>query len=146
MLQCTAPLKTGALVDRVLVVDDDPVVYKAMSVLMAKAGFSPIVCGNAQEALSLAAAAPISAAVVDIHLPDMNGLDLSHELRSRLGPTVPIVVLSGDNSIETLLALPGAGATHFFAKPVNAGMLIDRLKEWIAEPPTAGGGAAGAGE
>lgn len=119
--------------DRVLLVDDDPIINRAMNLLMAKAGFSPVACGTAAQALALVEAAPIAAAVVDIHLPDMNGLDLSHALRERLGPDVPIVVLSGDNSMETLRELPRSGATRFFAKPVNATMLIEQLKSWMSE-------------
>lgn len=117
--------------DRVLMVDDDPVVNRAMTLLMTRGGLSPVACTTGEQAMALAAALPIAAVVVDIHLPDINGLDLSHTLREKLGPAVPIVVLSGDNSMDTLRALPQAGATHFFAKPVNAAMLIERLKQWM---------------
>jgi DNA-binding response OmpR family regulator len=119
-------------VKTVLIVDDDPLVVHAMNVLMSRAGFKPIVCRTGADALDKAAAS-ISAAVVDIHLPDMNGLTLSLQLRKKLGPDIPIVILSGDNSMDTLRALPDAGATCFFAKPVSAGRLIEHLKEWVAK-------------
>lgn len=114
----------------ILVVDDDPLVVRAMSILMTRAGFRAIMCKTAADALKKADNY-ISAAVVDIHLPDMSGLALSQQLRQRLGPDVPIVILSADNSIETIRALPDAGATTFFAKPVNAARLIDHLNEWL---------------
>jgi len=72
---------------------------------------------------------------VDIHLPDMNGLDLSQLLRERMGPGAPILILSGDNSMETIRALPDAGATYFFSKPVNAEILVERLKQWTVKAP-----------
>jgi DNA-binding response OmpR family regulator len=122
--------ETDRAVKTVLVVDDDPAVVRAMNVLMSRAGFQPIVCRTGADALDKAGA-QISAAVVDIHLPDINGLTLSLQLRKKVGPDVPIVILSGDNSMDTLRALPDAGATCFFAKPVNGGRLIEHLKEWI---------------
>ena len=116
---------------RVLVVDDDPTVGRAMEVLMSKAGFAPVVCGTGAAALQSAGAGDVAGAIVDIHLPDMNGLTLSQRLRECLGPTTPIVILSGDNSIDTLRALPDAGATYFFAKPVNGARLVEQMKEWV---------------
>jgi CheY-like chemotaxis protein len=126
---------TEQTVRTILVVDDDPVVIRAMSFLMTRAGFRPLVSRTGADALKKADI-HIAAAVIDIHLPDINGLTLSHELRERLGPKVPIVILSGDNSIETLRALPEAGATSFFAKPVNAARLIEHLNEWLAVEKT----------
>ena len=115
---------------KILVVDDDSLVVKAMQNILQAAGFATIGCRTGADALDKAVTG-ISAAVVDIHLPDINGLALSRQLRDKLGPKVPIVILSGDNSMETIRALPDAGATYFFAKPVNTSMLIGRLKEWI---------------
>ncbi len=113
----------------VLVVDDDAGVVKAMQALLKKSGFDAIGCLTGADALDKAAVG-VHAAVVDIHLPDMSGLSLTQRLRSILGPEMPIVILSGDTSMETLRALPDAGATHFFSKPVNTAMLIGRLREW----------------
>lgn len=122
----------GLLSNVVLVVDDDPVVGRAMKLLMTNAGLEPIVCGTGADALAQAAGRPSwGGAIVDIHLPDMNGLTLSQRLRERLGPATPIVILSGDNSIDTLRSLPKAGATYFFAKPVNGSRLIEQLKLWM---------------
>ncbi len=111
-----------------------------MNLLLSRAGFHALVCNSGTDALAKSSG-EISAAIVDIHLPDINGLTLSQRLRERLGPSTPIVILSGDNSMETIRALPDAGATHFFAKPVNGGRLIEQLKQWIAEKaaPTARG-------
>ncbi len=121
----------------VLVVDDDPVVIRSLTILLNRAGFAVAGCPTGAAALARAAAdadgPPIAAAVLDIHLPDVNGLTLSQQLRSTLGPAVPIIILSGDNSMQTIRALPDAGATYFFAKPVNTGMLIGQLKQWTGQ-------------
>ena len=117
----------------VLVVDDDPIVIRSLTVLLDRAGFAAFGCLTGLAALDRARSAdgpPLAAAVLDIHLPDANGLALSQQLRGVLGPAVPIIILSGDNSMQTIRALPDAGATYFFAKPVNTGMLIAQLKGW----------------
>jgi CheY-like chemotaxis protein len=72
-----------------------------------------------------------AAAIVDIHLPDISGLVVSQKLREIFGPDVPIIVLSGDTSMQMLNSLPHVGATYFFSKPVNSNLLLERLKEWV---------------
>jgi DNA-binding response OmpR family regulator len=113
---------------RILFVDDDPIVIKAMRSLLDKAGFEPVCCATAEDAMSKAQSS-IDAAVLDIHLPDENGLELSQRMRATHGPDFPIIILSGDNSMETIRALPTAGATYFFSKPVNPPILIEQLRD-----------------
>ncbi len=120
----------------ILVVDDNRIVTKALSSLIQQAGYAPFACHSGAEALQFAEAETPSAAVVDIHLPDINGLVLSQKLRERFGPRTPIVVVSGDTSMETIKSLPHVGATYFFPKPVNSTMLIGRLKELIESGPS----------
>jgi CheY-like chemotaxis protein len=116
----------------ILVVDDNRMVTKALSSLIRDGGYQPIACHSGADALAFAEAEPApAAAVVDIHLPDINGLILSHKLRERFGAGTPIIVVSGDTSMETIKSLPHVGATYFFPKPVNATLLMGRLKELI---------------
>jgi DNA-binding response OmpR family regulator len=115
----------------ILIVDDNPAVTKALSLLLQGAGYDPIACACGAEALQYADGNTPAAAVVDIHLPDINGLILSRTLRERFGPTTPIIVVSGDTSMETIKSLTHVGATYFFSKPLNSGYLIERLKELL---------------
>ena len=115
----------------VLVVDDNPHVNKALAVLLRSAGFVPIPCHRGGDALTHiqqpGAPAPC-AAVIDIHLPDISGLIVAQKLRSRFGATIPIIVVSGDTSMETIKALSHIGATYFFSKPISAAALVEQLK------------------
>jgi DNA-binding response OmpR family regulator len=115
----------------VLIVDDNPSVVKALSKLAQNAGFVPIGCESGAAALSYAKESIPAAAVVDVHLPDLSGLILAQKLRDRFGPLTPIIVVSGDTSMETINSLPYIGATHFFSKPLSGTMLMGRLKELI---------------
>jgi DNA-binding response OmpR family regulator len=128
--------RTGPPADTILVVDDNRMVTRALSSLIHDAGYRPLACHSGADAMRVAEAdgqPTPAAAIVDIHLPDINGLVLSQKLRDRFGPHTPIVIVSGDTSMETIKSLPHVGATYFFPKPVNATLLIDRLKELIGQ-------------
>jgi DNA-binding response OmpR family regulator len=117
-----------------LIVDDNRPTADALAKVLKAAQFHTVVSYRGAEAVALAQSHPIAAAVVDIHLPDISGLVVTQKLRERFGPRTPIVIVSGDTSMEMLNSLPHVGATYFFSKPVNTSYLIERLKEWIEQP------------
>lgn len=115
---------------RILIIDDSPPTASALSALLRRADYDTAVAHRGFEGIEQARAGSFAAAVVDIHLPDLSGLVVSQKLREILGPGTPIIVLSGDTSMTTLNSLPHVGATYFFSKPVNASLLLQRLREW----------------
>jgi len=115
----------------ILIVDDNSNVTKALAGLMKNAGYSPVACLSGAEALSYVQTTSPAAAVVDIHLPDISGLIVAQKLRDRFGPSIPIIVVSGDTSMETLNSLSHVGATYFFSKPISAQMLLQHLRELL---------------
>ena len=122
---------TARPADGVLVVEDNFGVANALANVIRKAGFAATACHSGSDALEYLRGANPQAAVLDIHLPDINGLVLAGKLRDRLGDAVPIIIVSGDTSMETIKSLPHVGATYFFSKPVNPNVLVDRLKELV---------------
>ena len=116
----------------VLVVEDNFGVANALATVIRRAGFDATACHCGAEALDHCRTATPVAAVLDIHLPDINGLVLAHKLRDRLGSEIPIIIVSGDTSMETIKSLAHVGATYFFSKPVNPNVLVERLKELVA--------------
>ena len=121
----------------VLIVDDNAAVTHALGALIRKAGFETIPCHTGNDALTYCTGERPDAAVIDIHLPDLNGLILARSLREQLGPSVPIIVVSGDTSMETINSLPHVGATYFFSKPVNPAALMEQLKELVGSNASA---------
>ena len=103
-----------------------------MAKAFAARNYAVRVAAQGADALQLAAREGFDAILVDIHLPDLNGLLVSQKLRTMLGPLTPIVVISGDTSMEVINSLAHAGATYFFSKPLPLPHLMDRLNEWIA--------------
>jgi DNA-binding response OmpR family regulator len=117
--------------NKIFVVEDNEGIAKSLAAVLRRAGYEPAVFHSGKTALDRARIETPAAVLVDIHLPDINGLIVSQKLREQLGPDVPIVVVSGDASMENLNSLPHVGATYFFSKPMNAGNLIKFLREHL---------------
>ena len=116
----------------VLVVDDNAFFTQALRAVLANAGFEVSTFNTGLAALRHAGENRPDAAIIDIHLPDISGLVLTHRLRDLLGNDVPLVILSGDTSMETINSLPHVGATYFFSKPVQPATLLERLQQLLA--------------
>ena len=111
---------------RVLVVDDEPQILRALQTNLRGAGYDVATATTAEEALSAAAMRPPDAVVLDLVLPDGSGIDVARELRS--WSAAPILVLSvvGDEA-EKVAALD-AGADDYVEKPFGIDELLARLR------------------
>lgn len=120
----------------ILIVDDDIGTAKALSVALGHAGYAVRLSHNGGDALRLVndGFSP-TAAILDVHLKDLSGLVLAQQIRQALGNTVPIIMMSGDTSMETLNSLALVGATHFFSKPMTANAIIERLDQLLKATP-----------
>ena len=130
---------TPAETPRILIVDDNQPTARALAALLGGAKFATATAFRGGEAIDRATSGTerFDAAIVDIHLPDISGLVVSQKLREILGPDVPIIILSGDTSMQMLNSLPHVGATYFFSKPVNSNQLLERIREWVGNDPAA---------
>ena len=116
----------GAGMTRVLVVDDEPQILRALRVVLREAGFEAIPAETAEEALDRAAVRPPDAAIIDLVLPDGDGIEVTRRLRE--WSQMPIIVLSavGEES-EKVRALE-AGADDYVTKPFGPRELVARLQ------------------
>ncbi len=119
---------------RVLICDDDPQIRRALTILLRDAGFQGVPVGAAKEALDVAGLHLLSAAVIDLVLPDGDGVDVCRRLRE--WSDIPILVLSGIGDESTKIRALEAGADDYVTKPFGPGELIARLKAVLrrAEP------------
>ena len=121
---------------RVLVCDDELQILRALRVVLGDAGFDVVPTATAKEALDAVAVHPPNAAIIDLVLPDGDGVEVTAQIRE--WSKMPILVLSavGDET-EKIRAL-NAGADDYVTKPFNPGELIARLNAVLRR---AGGGA-----
>jgi two-component system KDP operon response regulator KdpE len=111
---------------RILVIDDEPQILRALRVLLRDAGFEVVPAETASEALDLAAVRPPQAAIVDLMLPDMDGIELTRRLRE--WSEMPILVLSAVGEEEQKVRALGAGADDYVTKPFGSRELVARLQ------------------
>jgi two-component system KDP operon response regulator KdpE len=110
---------------RVLVCDDEPQILRALRVILRDAGFDVITAGSAAEALDQTALQPPDAAIVDLVLPDRDGVDVTRAIRE--WSALPILVLSAvGEEVEKVRAL-NAGADDYVTKPFGPDELVARL-------------------
>lgn len=111
---------------RILVCDDEPQVVRALKVVLQEAGFEVIPTATAAEALDQAAVRPPEAAIIDLVLPDQDGVEVTRRLRE--WSQIPVLVLSaiGDEA-EKVRALE-AGADDYVTKPFASRELVARLE------------------
>jgi two-component system, OmpR family, KDP operon response regulator KdpE len=110
---------------RVLVCDDEPQILRALRVILRDAGFEVVTAQSAQEALDAAALRAPDAAIVDLILPDGNGIDVCRSIRE--WSQMPILVLSAVGEEGEKIKALDAGADDYVTKPFAPGELIARL-------------------
>jgi DNA-binding response OmpR family regulator len=111
---------------RILLVDDDPHLRSALAEQMGDA-FEPVEAASAAEGLTCAGRESFDAVLLDIRLPDMNGMDLCRALR-RAGLTCPIIMLTGNAGEQPVIDGLDAGADDYVTKPFRIGELMARLR------------------
>jgi two-component system, OmpR family, KDP operon response regulator KdpE len=111
---------------RVLVVDDEPQIVRALKVVLRDAGFEAVAAESAAEALDLAAVRPPEAAIVDLVLPDRDGVEVTRSLRE--WSDMPILVLSAIGEEEQKVRALEAGADDYITKPFGTRELVARLQ------------------
>jgi two-component system, OmpR family, KDP operon response regulator KdpE len=110
---------------RVLVVDDEPQIVRALKVVLREAGFEAVPAETGSEGLDLAAVRPPDAAIVDLVLPDIDGIAVTRTLRQ--WSEMPILVLSAVGEEEQKVKALEAGADDYITKPFGARELVARL-------------------
>jgi two-component system, OmpR family, KDP operon response regulator KdpE len=111
---------------RVLVVDDEPQILRALTTNLRGAGYEVETAGTAAEALASAAMRPPEAVILDLVLPDGHGADVCRELRS--WTAVPILVLSAVGEERAKVDALDAGADDYVTKPFGVEELLARLR------------------
>ncbi|MDX6729270.1 MAG: two-component system, OmpR family, operon response regulator KdpE [Baekduia sp.] len=110
---------------RILVCDDEPQILRALKVILREAGYDAVPAETAEEALDRAAVSPPDAAILDLVLPDGDGVDVCRQIRS--WSQMPIIVLSAVGDEDAKVRALEAGADDYVTKPFGARELIARL-------------------
>ena len=111
----------------ILVVEDEPAIADTVVYALATDGFAPHWAASGEAALAAAAATPFALAVVDIGLPDINGLELFRRLQAAQ-PALPVIFLTArSGEIDRVVGLE-LGADDYVAKPFSPRELVARVR------------------
>jgi FixJ family two-component response regulator len=130
-----APSPTHPLLSRitpvVLIVDDDVSVRESLEPLIRNAGWEPITFASAREFLCHPSVGAPSCLILDVGLPDINGLDLQQQLAEGYHP--PIIFLTGNCDVPTSVRAVKAGAFDYLTKPFHPQKLRDLVQAALAQ-------------
>ena len=115
---------------RILVVDDDRSVRDALRRALTLAGYEVQPAEGGQQALTQVAASVPDAVVLDVGMPDIDGLEVCRRLRSA-GNRVPVLMLTARDAVEDRIEGLDAGADDYLVKPFDVGELQARLRALV---------------
>ena len=111
-----------------LVVDDEPPVLKIVERLAAKAGFEVAACGSGAEAMRMLARRPADLAMVDLRMPDVNGLDLLRQIRAA-HPGCEVILMTAYAAVDSAVEAIKLGAREYLTKPFD----FERLRQVLGD-------------
>jgi two-component system KDP operon response regulator KdpE len=119
----------------VLVVDDEPQILRALRINLRARRYEVTTAANGAQALDEAAAHPPDLVILDLGLPDMDGVDVIGGLRG--WTAVPIIVLSGRADSNDKVEALDAGADDYVTKPFGMDELLARMRAAVRRTPAA---------
>ncbi len=111
-----------------LVVDDEQPVLRVVERLAAKVGFDVVTCGSGSEAMRALLRKPADLAMLDLRMPDVNGLDLLRQIRSTV-PSCEVILMTAHAAVDSAVEAIKRGAREYLTKPFD----FDRLREVLVE-------------
>jgi DNA-binding response OmpR family regulator len=118
--------------DRILIVDDSLTVRMDLAEAFETGGMRPLPCASIGHARQALAATDVDAIILDVHLPDGDGVDLLQELRAdpRYGDT-PVLMLSSEAEVKDRVRGLRGGADEYVGKPYDSGYVVARARELL---------------
>jgi FixJ family two-component response regulator len=124
----------------VFVVDDDISVRESLELLIRFAGWQPEIFGSAEEFLARPRVLKPNCLVLDVSLPELDGLDLQRLVADRI--EMPIIFITGYGDVPMTVRAMKAGAVEFLTKPFDDEVLLDAIRHAIERSQTALGNEA----
>lgn len=120
---------------RVYLVEDDLDICEALEFMLTANGFEVVTCDSGAALLAQLKPGVAASVLMDLRLPDVDGLDLLVTLRSQ-APSLPVIVMTGFGQVQMAVRAMKLGALDFLEKPIDERELVDLLRR--ADSPSAG--------
>ncbi|MFA5221778.1 MAG: PAS domain S-box protein [Methanoregula sp.] len=114
--------------DEILVIDDDEGTRKTLALILKKKGYDVITAGTGEAGLQQAHGRKIAVALLDINLPDIEGIRLIAPLKE-MHPDLAVIMITGFASMENAMRALNEGATGYVLKPVNIDEILSKIHD-----------------
>lgn len=119
---------------KILVIDDDQTILKMVQGILKKYDFETIMAETGQDGLETAKTAKPDAILLDFKMPGLNGYEALKQLKKDpLTTDIPVVILTGNNSISEVGRSLELGASDYIVKPFNNENLVMRIKNVLGD-------------
>ena len=115
---------------RILVIDDDEGIRKVITTALNDESYITDTASNGKEAIEKSKANVYNLAIIDIHLPDMEGTQLLSELEETT-PKMRKIIVTGFPEVQNAIAAVKKGANDYITKPVKIDVLINSIREQL---------------
>jgi two-component system response regulator PilR (NtrC family) len=116
----------------VLVIDDEEIMREILEALLTREGYQVRLAATAEEGLELARRVPLDAAIVDVMLPGMNGVEALDELK-KIDDDLPVLMITAFASVENAIAAMKRGAFDYISKPFKNDEVLAVLRNALAQ-------------
>lgn len=125
------------MAESVFIVDDDADIRDSLALLLAASGYATKAYESASSFLASEAPESVGCLIVDVQMPEMDGIALQKELVARHSP-LQVIVMTGHADIPIAVGAMKAGAVDFLEKPFDEPVLLDSVRRAIDRASTAG--------
>ena len=122
---------------RILVVDDEPTVRQSCARIFAARGYDVETAATAQEGLERAARGYFDCALIDLKMPDRDGMELVRDARERRG-NMAVVIITGYGAVDTAAEATRLGVSDYLCKPFEPDQIVDAVERAVRSGPRAG--------
>jgi len=116
----------------ILLVDDEENLRRTLAMILKRQGYDVHTAATVKEARERLETSRYDLTFLDLKLPDANGLTLLPELRSRF-PAMPVVILTAHDKLDAAIEAVRQGARDYLLKPIDPPVIIQRVKDVLAE-------------
>jgi CheY-like chemotaxis protein len=120
---------------QILIAEDNVINQQVIQYILQKLGYTPTIVQNGREAVDTAAANDFDIILMDLQMPDIDGLEATRMIRERTSDHQPVIIALTANAMEgdeeeCLMA----GMNDYLGKPVKLEEVIDKLQKWAPRP------------
>jgi CheY-like chemotaxis protein len=114
----------------ILLAEDNPINQQLAVIILAKMGYNPIVAANGKEVLEHLEKAPFDLILMDVQMPEMDGLEATRAIRRGEGHQPVIIAMTANATRDDREKCLDAGMNDYLSKPVDLDQLVIMLKKW----------------